>query len=66
MLGEAIILSGYAALAVLAVALTLHAHRAGHRGSTPTAYVSSMMRYPTARWLILVLWLWVGWHNFVR
>ena len=66
MLGEALILSGYVALAVLAVALTLHARRAGHRGSTPTAYVSSLMRQPAARWLVLVLWLWVGWHNFVR
>lgn len=66
MIGEALILSGYAALAVLALALTLHARRAGRPGSTPTAYVSSLMRHPAARWLVLVLWIWVGWHNFVR
>jgi hypothetical protein len=66
MIGEALILSGYAVMAVLAVALTLHAHRAGRRGSTPTAYVSSLMRHPAWRWLVLLLWMWVGWHAFVR
>jgi Family of unknown function (DUF6186) len=26
----------------------------------------SAMRYPVARWLLFGLWLWFGWHLFVR
>jgi hypothetical protein len=66
MITEALILGGYAALVVVAGALTLHARRAGYRGSAPTAYLSSLMRHPVGRWVVLLLWMWVGWHNFVR
>jgi hypothetical protein len=25
-----------------------------------------IMRYPPGRWALFALWLWVGWHFFVR
>ncbi len=66
MIGQAAILSGYAALVVLAVTLALHARGTGRAGSTPTAYLATVMSHPLARWLVLLLWMWVGWHFFVR
>ena len=66
MVGQAAILSGYAALVVLAVTRVLHAHRTGRAGSTPTAYLATVMSHPLGRWLVLLLWMWVGWHFFVR
>jgi hypothetical protein len=24
------------------------------------------MRYPAGRWVLFALWLWFGWHFFVR
>ena len=66
MIGQAAILSGYAALAVLAGALVLHARGTGRAGSTPTACLATVMRRPVGRWLVLLLWMWVGWHFFVR
>jgi hypothetical protein len=26
----------------------------------------SVMRYPAGRWVLFALWLWFGWHMFVR
>ena len=25
-----------------------------------------IMRYPVGRWVLFALWLWAGWHFFVR
>lgn len=25
-----------------------------------------IMRYPVGRWILFALWLWVGWHVFIR
>ncbi len=25
-----------------------------------------IMRYPVGRWALFALWLWVGWHAFIR
>jgi len=25
-----------------------------------------VMRHPTGRWVLFALWLWMGWHFFVR
>ena len=66
MTGKAIILGGYAALVVAAVVLVVHAQRGNRPGSTPAAYLASVTRRPVGRWLVLLLWLWVGWHFFVR
>src|SRR6202042_589229 len=37
-------------------------------GSVPTlsAAFRAIMRYPSGRWALFALWLWVGWHVFVR
>lgn len=66
MIGQAAILGGYAALVVLAVTLVSHAHGTGRRGATLTAYLSTVMSRAAGRWLVLVLWMWVGWHFFIR
>jgi hypothetical protein len=26
----------------------------------------AIMRYPVGRWALFALWLWFGWHIFVR
>ncbi|WP_354641467.1 DUF6186 family protein [Kitasatospora camelliae] len=26
----------------------------------------AVMRYPVGRWALFALWLWLGWHFFVR
>jgi hypothetical protein len=64
MIGQAAILSGYAVLVVLAVVLLLRAR--GRPGATPAAYVTTVMSHPAGRWVVLLLWMWVGWHFFVR
>lgn len=28
--------------------------------------VRAVMRYPVGRWVLFALWLWFGWHFFVR
>ena len=25
-----------------------------------------IMRYPVGRWMLFALWLWLGWHFFIR
>jgi hypothetical protein len=66
MIGPAAIVCGYAALAALAVTLILHARRTGRRRTAPTAYLGTVTSRPGGRWLVLVLWMWLGWHFFVR
>jgi len=51
---------------VAAVVLVLHAQRTSRLDSTPAAYLAAVMSSPVGRWLVLLLWLWVGWHFFVR
>lgn len=64
MIGPLAILSGYAVLAVCAVALLVRAR--GRAGATPAAYVTTVLSHPAGRWTVLLLWMWVGWHFFVR
>jgi hypothetical protein len=66
MIEQAVILSGYGALAVVAVALVVHARRVDRPDLGPTAYLAAIMERPVGRWLVLLLWLWTGWHFFVR
>jgi hypothetical protein len=37
-------------------------------GSVPTLSDAfrAIMRYPLGRWVLFAVWLWVGWHVFVR
>jgi hypothetical protein len=64
MIGAAAILGGFAALAVSAGILLLTSR--GRPGATPAAYLTTVMRHPAGRWVLLLLWMWVGWHFFVR
>lgn len=61
-----ILLAGYLVLAVTAVALTLAGRDRGSQTLAHVTVLRALMRRPAVRWLILVLWLWVGWHFFVR
>jgi hypothetical protein len=40
----------------------------GISGSVPTlsATFRAIMRYPPGRWALFALWLWFGWHLFIR
>jgi uncharacterized protein DUF6186 len=59
------ILAGYVVLALLAVALALPT-RGRRPYASPTAVVATIMSHPAGRWIVLLLWMWVGWHFFVR
>jgi hypothetical protein len=58
--------AGYGLLVAAAVALTLLARRGDSRLATGTAFLASLMRTPLGRWTVLLGWLWLGWHTFVR
>jgi hypothetical protein len=42
------------------------------RGGTAAGYPTlsdtarAVMRYPVGRWVLFALWLWFGWHTFIR
>jgi hypothetical protein len=62
-------ITGYAVLGLAAVALQVLAMRSRASGSRlPTAqsYLAAVMRGPVGRWTVLALWVWTGWHFFVR
>ncbi len=61
-----LIFAGYAFLAVTAVALTVQSRRPGHTQTGPAAYVATLMSPLLGRWLVFAMWLWLGWHLFVR
>jgi uncharacterized protein DUF6186 len=64
MIGAAAIVGGYAVLAVCAGILLVRGR--GRPGATPAAYLTTVMHHPAGRWVLLLLWMWVGWHFFVR
>jgi hypothetical protein len=61
---------GYLAWAVLFGALFAYEGLAlSHiSGQVPTlsATMRAIMRYPFGRWALFALWLWAGWHFFIR
>ena len=38
----------------------------GDRWPAFSDIIREVMRYPAARWVLFGLWLWLGWHLFVR
>ncbi|WP_171115998.1 MULTISPECIES: DUF6186 family protein [Streptomyces] len=40
--------------------------RAGDAFPTLSDTLRAVMRYPMGRWALFALWLWFGWHAFVR
>jgi hypothetical protein len=61
---RALTLAGYAAVVVLAAGVEV----AARRGLTATfgEALSSWLRRPAVRLVVLAGWLWLGWHLFVR
>ncbi|UGY94472.1 DUF6186 family protein [Streptomyces gobiensis] len=61
---------GYLIWAVLFAALFIWEGfglaRAGEAYPTLSDALRAVMRYPVARWVLFGLWLWFGWHTFVR
>ncbi|KAB8166529.1 hypothetical protein FH609_003085 [Streptomyces sp. 3MP-14] len=45
-------------------ALTLARPEAGL--PTLSDAMDAVMRYPVGRWVLFAVWLWFGWHTFVR
>ncbi|MDQ4069018.1 MAG: DUF6186 family protein [Actinomycetota bacterium] len=64
-MSRTVILAGYAFVAVAAVACQLAA-LVSPRIPTLGQAVSVLVRRRAGRWLALGLWLWTGWHLFVR
>jgi hypothetical protein len=58
-------LAGYALVAAAGFAYEL-AGRLRHRTPTLAEAVLVLTRRPVPRALVLVSWLWLGWHLFVR
>jgi hypothetical protein len=40
--------------------------RIGDGFPTLSEALDGVMRYPAGRWILFALWLWFGWHTFVR
>ncbi|TMK83766.1 MAG: hypothetical protein E6G44_11250 [Actinobacteria bacterium] len=38
----------------------------GDRWPAASEVIRDVMRYPVGRWVLFGLWLWLGWHLFVR
>jgi hypothetical protein len=58
-------LAGYALLAVAALGYEL-AGRLRRRTPTLVEAMLVLVRRPAPRALVLIAWLWLGWHLFVR
>lgn len=59
--------AGFAVLGLAAVTLQLLAtRRSGSRLRPAQTFLAAVMRSTPGRWTVLVLWVWVGWHFFVR
>jgi hypothetical protein len=60
-----LIVAGYLLIAFAGAILELTA-RLGHRVLTLGQAVSSINAVRGGRWVLLIAWLWAGWHFFVR
>ncbi len=58
-------LAGYALLATAILAYELAGHLR-HRTPTLAQAMLVLTRRPAPRALVLIAWLWLGWHLFVR
>jgi hypothetical protein len=60
-----LVIAGFAALALLAVATEVVA-RASVRGATLGAVLTAGLRTPVTRVVIVAAWLWTGFHFLAR
>jgi hypothetical protein len=63
---RALIVAGFAALLVLAVAVDLAARRPGSRFRPLSATLAAALRTRAGRVVVLGAWLWLGWHFLAR
>ncbi|NEW52744.1 hypothetical protein GV794_20235 [Nocardia cyriacigeorgica] len=63
---RAVIITGFAILLGIALALTVVAHLRRDTLAPLSAVVVLALRTRTARLLILPLWFWLGWHFLAR
>jgi hypothetical protein len=63
---RALIVAGFAALLVLAVAVDLAARRPGSRIRPLSATLAAALRTRAGRVVVLGAWLWLGWHFLAR
>ena len=66
MVTRVITIIGFAALILALFALEFLARRKGSRIPTLGAWLGYVMRPKAGRVLILLGWLWLGWHYFSR
>ncbi len=66
MTSRLIVLSAYAALMVIAGALTLLGHRPGCGLLPPSALLRAILVHRSVRVLIMLFWFWLGWHFLVE
>lgn len=63
---------GYVAWAVIFGALFAWEGIAIARGGAASGFPTlsdtarAVMRHPVGRWALFALWLWLGWHTFIR
>jgi hypothetical protein len=66
MITRVITITGFTAAICVLAALQLAARRPGSRIPTLGALLGYLMRPRTGRVLVLLGWLWLGWHYFAR
>jgi hypothetical protein len=66
MITRIITIVGFAGVVAFMVALELLARRPGSRIPTCGQWFGYLMRPRIGRILVLLAWLWLGWHYFAR
>ncbi|HEU5418204.1 MAG TPA: DUF6186 family protein [Streptosporangiaceae bacterium] len=61
-----ITMTGFAGLLAVLAALEVLGRRPGNRIPTAGQWLGYLMRRPAGRLLVLLGWLWLGWHYFAR
>lgn len=61
-----VILTGFAVLLGAVVALEARARLGGGNRATLADATTAAVRHPAGRIIVLLSWLWLGWHLFVR
>ncbi|MBF6146450.1 MULTISPECIES: DUF6186 family protein [Nocardia] len=66
MTDRALVITGFAVLAVIAVSMAVVAHRRRMSFAGLGATVRYLTRTRTARIVAVILWAWLGWHFLAR
>jgi hypothetical protein len=56
----------WSALAAVGIALTLLTYRRSAAVASPGALLGALTRRPVGRVVVLLCWMWLGWHLFAR